>query len=92
MLETHNTPSSSLPRSLGAACTKTDVRVSYGVQIQRSIYVWKAKEISFPIPPVPHHCKDRDNGNHETSGCLESVRVLRRRLLGCWPMYRIGAH
>jgi hypothetical protein len=28
----------------------------------------------------------------ESGGRLEYVSVLRRCLLGCWPVYRIGAH
>jgi hypothetical protein len=31
-------------------------------------------------------------GITETSGHPESVRVLRHRLLGRWPVYRVGAH
>jgi predicted acyltransferase (DUF342 family) len=31
--EAHNTTSSNLPRSPGAACTETDGQVAYGVQI-----------------------------------------------------------
>jgi hypothetical protein len=28
----------------------------------------------------------------KSSGRPESISVLRRRLLGCWPIYHIGAH
>jgi hypothetical protein len=28
----------------------------------------------------------------ETSQRLDSVLVLRHRLLGCWVVYRVGAH
>jgi hypothetical protein len=28
----------------------------------------------------------------ETSQCLDSVLVLRHRLLGRWAVYRVGAH
>uniref|UniRef100_A0A0A9HPR5 Uncharacterized protein n=1 Tax=Arundo donax TaxID=35708 RepID=A0A0A9HPR5_ARUDO len=31
-------------------------------------------------------------GIFETSGCPESVRVLRHHLLGCRAMYRVGVH
>jgi hypothetical protein len=47
--------SSSPSRTSGAVCGKTDVQVAHGVQIRRSTFVWKVKEISFPMPPIPRH-------------------------------------
>ena len=52
-LEVQFMSGSSLPRSSEAVCTKIDAQVAYEVQIRRSTYGWKTKEISFPIPPVP---------------------------------------
>jgi hypothetical protein len=31
-------------------------------------------------------------GIFETSQCLDSVLMLRHRLLGCWVMQRVEAH
>ena len=35
-------------RTAGAGLTKTDAQATYGLHFGRSIYRWKAKEISFP--------------------------------------------
>ena len=37
-------------RTEGAGLTKTDAQATYGLRFGRSIYLWKAKEISFPNP------------------------------------------
>jgi hypothetical protein len=57
--------------------TKTDALATYGVGFGRSIYGWNQNFIDLPIV--------------NTSGHPESVRVLCHRLLGCWPVYRVGA-
>jgi hypothetical protein len=80
-------------RTLGAICGKFDAQVAYRVQIQRSTYVWKAKEISFPMPLVPHHYQVRVGPSQQESLKQVDVQNLTAsHLLGCWPVYRIGAH
>jgi hypothetical protein len=75
--EAHNIPSSSLPRSSGAAWTRTDAQVTYGVQIRRSTYVWKAK-LSNATSPMSFESIEIV----EISGHPEPIRVLQCRLLG----------
>jgi hypothetical protein len=53
--EAHNISNSTATRSLGLGCLKNDTQVAYRAQIRRSTHVWKAYEIRFPIPLVPHH-------------------------------------
>jgi hypothetical protein len=62
--EAQNIPSSSLPWSPGAAWTKTNAQVTYGVHIRRSTYVWKVKKIIFSMPLVPYHYQVQVNLNH----------------------------
>jgi hypothetical protein len=38
------------------------------------------------------HPKIRPESTVETSQSSDSVLVLRHRLLGRWPVYRVGAH
>ena len=51
-LKSWSTPTSIQIRNLGAAHTKTVAQVAYVVRFGRSTYVWKAKEISFPMDPA----------------------------------------
>jgi hypothetical protein len=39
-----------LVRTAGRGRTKMDAQATYGLRLGRSIYGWKAKEISFPMP------------------------------------------
>ena len=54
-VEAQNNSSSCPPWSPGAANTKNEALVTYGVQIQRSTYACNAKEIIFTIELVPHN-------------------------------------
>jgi hypothetical protein len=40
----------------------------------------------------PQKVPSESRGIIKTSGRLESVRVLCHRLLGRWPVYRVGTH
>ena len=51
-LEAQNNSSSSPPRNLGAARTKNDAQIAYGVRFGRSIYGWKDNFKELPMAPV----------------------------------------
>ena len=51
-----STPTSIQIQKSGAAHTKIVAQVAYVLCFGRSTYVWKAKEISFPMDPAP--CKN----------------------------------
>jgi hypothetical protein len=75
-----------------AARTKNDAQVSYGVHFGCSLYGWEKNFIELPMAPV---CQIKIPSESmriiKTSGHPESTRVLRRRLLGCWPVYHVEA-
>ena len=52
-VEAQRYSSSNLSRSLGAARTKNDAQVAYGVPFGRSLYGWKDYFIELPMEPVP---------------------------------------
>ena len=52
-VEAQNNSSSSPSRSLGAARTKKDAQVAYGVRFGRSLYGWKDNFMELPMEPVP---------------------------------------
>ena len=60
-------------RNPGAARIKTDAQVAYGVQFGRSWTHWKAKEIIFPMGPVPNPNSFGVDGNHRNNVGPESV-------------------
>ena len=51
-MEAQNNSSSSPPRSLGAARTKNDAQVTYGVRFGRPLYGWKDNFKEVPMAPV----------------------------------------
>jgi hypothetical protein len=53
--EPHNLSNSTPTRNPGSECVKNDAQVAYGVQIQYSTYVRKAKEMSFSMASAPCH-------------------------------------
>nr|ABA93999.1 retrotransposon protein, putative, Ty3-gypsy subclass [Oryza sativa Japonica Group] len=50
-------------RSPGPVCTKTGAQVAYMLALGCSLYVWKAKKITFPMVLVPRPNSFRVNGN-----------------------------
>ena len=52
-VEAQSNSSSSPSLSLGAAHTKNDAQVAYGVRFGCSLYGWKDKFMQLPIEPVP---------------------------------------
>ena len=52
-MEAQSNPSSSPSRSPGAARTKNDVQVAYGVRFERSLYGWKDNFMELPMELVP---------------------------------------
>ena len=52
-VEAQNNSSSSPSRSPGAAHTKNDVQVAYGVRFGRYLYGWKDNFMELPMEPVP---------------------------------------
>ena len=50
-------------RALGEVHTKFVAQVAFGLRFQRSTYVWKANETTFPMDLVPHQNSFRVNGN-----------------------------
>ena len=85
-----NNSSSSSPRSPGAAHTKNDAQVAYGVCFGRSLYGWKDnfKELTMALVSGPNSLGI--NGNHRNNVTSRICQGLRHRLLGCCPMYRVG--
>ena len=88
-----STPTSIQIRNLGAAHTKTVAQVAYVVRFGRSTYVWKAKEISFPMDPAL--CKNssvfnRNHRNNMTSRIYQGAAPPSFGLLArvpCWPKW-----
>jgi hypothetical protein len=77
--------------------TKTDTLATYGVGFGCSIYDWNHNFIDLPMALFQwrwSHLKipSESTGIVDTSGHLESVRVLCHRLLGRWPVYHVKAH
>ena len=72
-------------RNPGAGRTKNVAQVAYGLRFGRSTYGWKAKKITFPMPPVPCLNSVVCDGNHRFSTeaffCPELVR---------WAVYQVG--
>jgi hypothetical protein len=91
-LEAHNVSNSTPTRSPGPGRHKNDAKVAYRVQIQCSTYVWKDKEIRFPMPLVPRHYQVRVNGNCQNNWTSRIYQGAAPSFLGRWPVYHIGAH
>ena len=64
-------------RTAGAGLTKTDAQATYGLRFGRSIYRWKAKEISFPTQLIPYQNTLGVDGNRRnnmtTRICLDAA-------------------
>jgi hypothetical protein len=60
-------PSSSLTRSLGPPHIQIDVQIAYDLRFGRSIYVRKAKEITFPMTLVSCSTKIGVVCNHQNN-------------------------
>ena len=71
-----STPTSIQIRNSGAAHTKTVTQVAYVLRFGRSTYVWKAKEISFPMdlaPCINSYGVNRNRRNNLTSRICQSA-------------------
>ena len=62
-----NNSSSSPPRSPGAAHTKNDAQVAYGVRFGRSLYGWKHNFKELTMAPVSGPNSLGVNGNHRNN-------------------------
>ncbi len=62
-VEAQTNSTSGAIRSLGPVCTKTGAQVAYVLGLGRSLYIWKAKNITFPMVLVPHPNSSQVNGN-----------------------------
>ena len=64
-------------RTAGAGLTKMDAQATYGLRFGRSIYCWKAKEISFPTQLIPYQNTLGVDGNRRnnitTRICLDAA-------------------
>ena len=87
-LEAQNNSSSSPPRSPGAAHTKNNAQVAYGVCFGHSTYTWKSKKIRFPMDPAPCLNSAGVNGNRRnnvTSRICQGIATPSFGLLACVP-------
>ena len=71
-----STPTSIQIRNLGAAHTKTVAQVAYVLRFGPSTYVWKAKEISFPMDPALCKKISAVNGNRRNNMTLLALLSL----------------
>jgi hypothetical protein len=64
-------------RTAGAGLTKTDAQATYGLRFGRSMYRWKAKEISFPTQLIPYQNTFGVDGNRRNNRtiriCLDAA-------------------
>jgi hypothetical protein len=82
---------SSTSRSPGAAFTKMDAQVAYGLSFWCSLYGWKDNFITFPMALVsgPNSFGiDRYHPNKLTSRICLGVAML---FFGLWALYHVGA-
>ena len=95
-VEAQNNSSSSPPRSPGAAHTKNDAQVPYGVRFERSLYGWKDnfKELPMELVSGPNSLGfNRNRRNNMTSRICQGAAPLSFGLLShvsCrakWPKW-----
>ena len=89
-MEAQNNSSSSPPRSSGAARTKNDAQVTYGVRFRRSLHGWKGnfKELPMTLVSGPNSFRvDENHRNKRTFRICHGAATQSFRLLAhvsCW--------
>ena len=91
-MEAQRNSSSSPSRSPGAARTKIDAQVAYGVRLDALYMDGKIISRSFQWHRFEAQICSDSTGIVKTSERPESVRLPQHNLLGCSPVYRLGAH
>jgi hypothetical protein len=69
-----------------------DVQIAYDLRFGRSIYARKAKEINFPMTPVPCPTKIGFIRNHQNSTDFENRFWCCTTILARWAVYPVGVH
>jgi hypothetical protein len=85
-------PSSSPTGSPGPPRIQIDIQIVYDLRFGRSTYARKAKEIKFPMEPVPCPTKIRVIRNHENSTDFQNHFWCCATILARWAMYPVGVH
>jgi hypothetical protein len=84
--------SSSLTRSTGLPRIQIDVQIAYDLRFRHSIYAQKAKEISFPMPPVSCPNKIGVVRNHQNNTDFQNYFWCCTTILARWAVYLFGVH
>jgi hypothetical protein len=79
-------------RSLGPPHIQIDIQIAYDLRFRCSTYARKAKEITFPIVPVPSPTKMGVVQNHQNSTNLQNRFLCCSTILARWVVYPVGVH
>jgi hypothetical protein len=85
-------PSSSPTGSPGPPRIQIDIQIAYDLRFGRSTYARKAKEIKFPMEPVPCPTKIGVIRNHENNTDFQNHFWCCATILARWAMYPVGVH
>jgi hypothetical protein len=85
-------PSLSPTQSPGPPRIQIDVQIAYDLHFGRSTYARKAKEITFPMTPVPCPTKIGGIRNHENSTDFHNCFWCCATILTQWAVYLVGVH
>jgi hypothetical protein len=85
-------PSSSSTRSPEPTRIQIDIQIAYDLRFGHSTYARKAKEISFPMAPVPCPTKIGVICNYQNSTDFQNHFWCCTTILVRWAMYPVGVH
>jgi hypothetical protein len=85
-------PCSSPTRSPGTPRIQIDVQIAYDLRFRCSTYARKAKEITFPMTPVPCPTKIGFVHNHQNSTDFQNRSWCCATILARWAVYPVGVH
>jgi hypothetical protein len=79
-------------RSSGPPCLEIDIQDASDLRFGGFTYVWKDKEIHFPMSLLSWSTKIRVSQNRRNKKNSRTFLVLPPTILGRWPMYQVRVH